>query len=1269
MLALTTLFSCEMIEGYDDTELRDQISDLESRVWQLEQLCSTINTNVSSLQRIVNAMQDGDYITDVTTVTEGGKDVGYKITFSNGDSIIIYHGKDGKDGANGADGKDGNNGKDGADGYVPQISVRQDADGNWYWTLDGDWLLDDDGNKIRANGKDGKDGADGEDGADGTPGTPGADGEDGKDGQDGKDGYTPQIGIRKDTDGNYYWTLDGDWLLDDNGDKVRANGKDGKDGKDGADGKDGQDGADGKDGADGEDGKDGADGADGAGGSTVVGDSIIKELTQDDGYVYITLYDGTKFVLPKMSNAFTITFSETENIAISPNQSVKIKYTVSGATNPEIEAIGKDGWQAEVEPANATTGNIKVTAPSTRATGKVIVLVSNGAGQTLMKSLTFGEGVLTGIADCYECYAQGGDIKIEVRTNLDYTISIPDEATSWISAKVTRAEMRDETITLTIQPSTTGVDRNAQIALLGSNGSVLQSVEIIQRAVNTSTGIISFKDPEVEKICVNYFDTDQDGKLSYAEAAAVTTFKVGNSSYSIFYDNNFIRFFDELQYFTGLSYIPTRCFYSCEKLFNITLPSTISHIGDYAFYNCNYLESIHIPSSCKRIYSYAFENCTHLQVTFDEGLERMGEAAFRNCKSMEELVLPESLIAMCIDVNNATPVTTSSCNHFEGCTSLKKVTLPSHLDVIPYACFKNCTSLETVALPEWLSTIEGSAFDGCKKLQNPVFNPYLRKIGLNAYRNCQSITEITWSKNISFSFYTSDFDELTDGNGIFYGSGITKFIIPEGMTYVPSTICCGCTKLKEVVIPESVTSIDTYAFQNSGLTEFEIPEHITTINARAFAGSALESINIPTTVTSWGNEVFYDCDKLISATIEEGITSLGSLFYHCSSLTDVSLPSTLTNLIGTFEYCSALTSIELPDGFAYFGTDAFNGAGLTSISIPDGVYYIGENAFRNTKIAKIELPASVTTVGNYAFASNNYLTSIVIPDLSSVVKPTKLEKLGDYVFYNCDALKEVTIPGSIKNIGKYTFQDCDYLTTVTLSEGVETVGSYAFQDNLVLTEVNLPKSLKTIDHYAFSGCKALAEIQLPEALTALGGYAFQNCTALKEIELPNSITSLGQYMFDGCTALTKCNIPTNVAITSVPSYFFRGCSAITEITIPDNITLIGDRAFYDCSKLATVNFSQKLKTIGSYAFNACALTSIDLPATMTTLNSDAFGNCKSLATVYCRATTPPSAYSGNSDSFYGCPKTKLFVPQASILQYKNAACWSGFTTISAIPAE
>ena len=201
---------------YDDSVLQgqigslsDQLQDHESRLKELERLTAQQNTNISSLQTIVTALQDKDYVTSVAPINEGDKVVGYTITFSKSDAVTIYNGKDGN---------------------VPVIGVKQDeSDGQWYWTVDGEWLRDSDGGKVRASAEDGEDGA---------PGQP---------------GVTPTLKI---VDGYWYVSYDGgktweeETLGQATGDK---------------------------------------------------GYTMFAEVTYDDEYLYITMADGQKLVLPRTS--------------------------------------------------------------------------------------------------------------------------------------------------------------------------------------------------------------------------------------------------------------------------------------------------------------------------------------------------------------------------------------------------------------------------------------------------------------------------------------------------------------------------------------------------------------------------------------------------------------------------------------------------------------------------------------------------------------------------------------------------------------------------------------------------------------------------------------------------------------------------------------------------------------------------------------------------------------------------------------------------------
>ena len=443
LFAVVALTSCK----YDDDDLWNSVHGLENRVAKLEELCKQMNTNISSLQTIVTALQNNVYVTGTTPLMKDGKEIGYTITFSKGNPITIYHGKDGQDGE---------------DGTTPTIGVKKDTDGVYYWTLNGEFIVVD-GGKIKAEGKDGTNGtngttpqfkiendywfvsydnganwtqlgkATGEDGIGGDSMFSGVDYEtstdyviftlsngtqiklptwsafealqrlcnetntnlsalqtivtalqnndyitsvdpltengkvvgytikfaksnpiviyNGKDGADGVDGNTPVIGVKKDTDDIYYWTLDGEFIVVD-GQKIKAQGTDGNNGTDGSDGvtpkleiREGywwisyDNGTNwtqlGK--ATGEDGKD--------------ADSI--KITQDENNVYFELADGTVITISKTGQ------SVDPNIIQFADENVKKLCVGMWDTNGDLE-LSYDEAATVTSLGTTFTGNSEI---------------------------------------------------------------------------------------------------------------------------------------------------------------------------------------------------------------------------------------------------------------------------------------------------------------------------------------------------------------------------------------------------------------------------------------------------------------------------------------------------------------------------------------------------------------------------------------------------------------------------------------------------------------------------------------------------------------------------------------------------------------------------------------------------------------------------------------------------------------------------------------------------------------------------------------------
>ena len=251
IIALTVLLSFSSCEKYNYT---DQLQGLGSRVEILEQQLFDINNDITALHELIIIIEERGYITKFIHNDDGT----YTLTFNNDKTVTLRDGKQGQDGLNGRDGKEMD--------YT--ISASKAPDGVWYWTVNGDWLLDSNGNKMRASGTDGKDGKDGKDG------------ENGQDGQNNPlaPAVVPQVRINGVT---YHWEIstDGGKTWEDM--EVDANGQDGTDG---TDGKDGQDGKDGKDGQDGKNGS----------------DDIFVDVIEaaDKSSITFVLKDGKTFTVP-----------------------------------------------------------------------------------------------------------------------------------------------------------------------------------------------------------------------------------------------------------------------------------------------------------------------------------------------------------------------------------------------------------------------------------------------------------------------------------------------------------------------------------------------------------------------------------------------------------------------------------------------------------------------------------------------------------------------------------------------------------------------------------------------------------------------------------------------------------------------------------------------------------------------------------------------------------------------------------------------------------
>ena len=579
-----TLFtSCE---GYDDSELVNRLNDFETRLKQLEETCKQLNTNISSLQTIVNAIQKNDQITTIAPISKDGKDLGYVITFTSGKTITIYHGADGEDGTNGTN---GSNGQDGADGHTPVIGVKMDTDGIYYWTIDGEWLTDENGNKIQASP---------------------SEADNGSDGADGKDGVTPQLKIE-----NEYW-----YVSYDNGQTWIKLGK-----------------------ATGEQGEQGPQGPQGS-----QGDSFFQDIIQDDDCVYFILADGTVLTVEKKKE-LALYFDTSSLTEIAANSEVKVDYTVvSSANEVDIEVVATADLRAEVIADDNTkkSGHILIrTGSSYDAASKVIVFVSDG-DKVIMKSISLQVVPDSEAAQLYvyngatkSVSASGGTVTLSFLTNVDCEAVIPSDASSWISVDQSRA-LEHKTIKLNVAQNTSD-RRSATVKVQSLDGKLSVEYTISQ------AGTASSSNPEV----------DNDGVISGTPAANEIFYTSSNGEVvtpynpdvfgAVIVSNTYANGVGVIVFDRAVSGVGDSAFAHRNQLTNIVLPNGITSIGDDAFHSCDNLTTITIPNSVTSIENQAFYSCDNLTtITIPNSVTSIGVEAFWNCYNLTTITIPNSVTSI-----------------------------------------------------------------------------------------------------------------------------------------------------------------------------------------------------------------------------------------------------------------------------------------------------------------------------------------------------------------------------------------------------------------------------------------------------------------------------------------------------------------------------------------------------------------------------------------------------------------------------------------------
>ena len=427
------------------------------------------------------------------------------------------------------------------------------------------------------------------------------------------------------------------------------------------------------------------------------------------------------------------------------------------------------------------------------------------------------------------------------------------------------------------------------------------------------------------------------------------------------------------------------------------------------------------------------------------------QETFKN-KKIKSVIIPETVT----DIRDLA---------FCSCDSLTSVQLPSGLTQIARGLFQGCSQLVTVNIPSSVKTIDEQAFAGCGSLSNLNLPAGLTFIGKEAFKGTLWY-DTQYAEAPNGPFYI---DPILFGCKGDKATG--DLAIKEGTTCVGYEALYGCYNLTSVTIPPSVVSVNTNAFEYcTGLKAVHITDlaawcgikfqwgwddrssnPLSYANNLFLNGEKVSDIVIPEGVTRIGSYAFDHCDPLTSVTIPDGVTSIGEYaFRKCSNLTSITLPPSIIKIENSaFLWCFKLDAVHISDLAAWCGISlSMNGV--------SPLHYGAHLYLNDEEVTNLVIPDGVTSISNYAFEKCSYLTSVTFPE--------GVTSIGESSFDGCSGITYISLPKSLNDIYVSAFAHCSNLRDVyCYAENVPNTRDAFFASPIANATLHVPAG--SIDKY------------------------------------------------------------------------------------------------------------------------------------------------------------------------------------------------------------
>lgn len=684
-----------------------------------------------------------------------------------------------------------------------------------------------------------------------------------------------------------------------------------------------------------------------------------------------------------------------------------------------------------------------------------------------------------------------------------------------------------------------------------------------------------------------------------------------------------------------------------EQVTNNGKTYTVTQIGRHAFYGAKNLDGVVVPKAVTVIYEDAFYGCGLGWIRFEDGEEPI-EFKSKGTGSMTRVFDEVPVVNAYIGRDFIFPGGPSWKTNppFSWNDALQIVEIGDLVTSIPSCSFNECHNLFQVTIGSGVKTIGDDAFG-----ETGVENLYIDNLE-------------QWC-NIDFgTFYSSP---LAFNHGWLHVGGadaVYDIVIPDGVTKINSYAFAGA-RLNSVTVPSGVTEIGEEAFAEcwGDFQTVHLPEGLQSIGYGAFANSTLKRIEIPESVTYLGSNMFFRCNELEEAIINAQITSVEEYsFYQCGNLRTVVLPPTLRIIHDwAFSSCISLQSIDIPEGVTEIGDVAFSGYGFTSVIIPNSVRTLGAGCFQGSKLTSVVIGTGLSEIPDDCF-SGSELTSVTLPDnvtslgeeafggcasLAEVNIGKGLKQIKDKCFAE-SGLKSVSLPSNVTSIGVEAFANCASLATVDFGSGIREIPENCFRSS-GLTEITLPESVTTVGEWAFAGCVSL------RSLTVCGPKTFDESAFNIYKTTTDYINVYIDDLTDWCERTTFANKYASPFYTGggdVPSSLYVNGELVENLVIPDGMVKINDYTFNDCGSIKSVVVPDGVVSIGTYAFSCPEMAKATIGKNVNTIGNYAFSSSKLMEFTSWNPVPPTNSGIGyHSDDF------TVYVPAGSVDAYKSAEDW------------